>query len=88
MDTSSDHVGMFEAKTHFSEIVERVLSEGRPITITRRGRPVVDITPTRTEPSAQLSREQAVSELLKLREELTAMSAPEIVDLVNEGRNR
>ena len=60
---------MFEAKTHFSEIVQRVLKEGRPITITRRGQPVVDITPTQSQRTGRMSRQEALMEFGKLRGE-------------------
>jgi len=83
-----DQIGMFEAKTHFSEIVERVLSEGRPITITRRGQPVVDITPTRSQLAGRMTRQEALEELAKLRGEIQLMTKDAILDLIAEGRAR
>jgi prevent-host-death family protein len=83
-----DQIGMFEAKTHFSEIVQRVLKEGRPITITRRGQPVVDITPTRSQRTGRMSRQEALVELGKLRGEVASMTRAEILALVAEGRGR
>lgn len=82
------HVGMFEAKTHFSELVERVVAEGRPITITRRGQPIVDITPTQARQSGQLSRKDAVEQLFTLRKEVASNSDAEILALIEEGRSR
>lgn len=38
-------VGLFEAKTKFSEICDDVVRTCEPVTITRRGRPVVRIVP-------------------------------------------
>lgn len=38
-------VGMHEAKTHFSRLVERALA-GEEIIITRSGQPVVTLVPT------------------------------------------
>lgn len=83
-----DQVGMFEAKTRFSELVNRVISEGRPITVTRRGQPVVDITPTRSQRSGQKSRQEALQDLAELREEVKSMSKQEILDLIAAGRVR
>ena len=46
MNTS--HIGAFEAKTHLSEILERV-RHGRSYVITKRGEPVAELRPvTRT----------------------------------------
>ena len=43
-----DSVGAFDAKTHLSELLERV-ARGEEITITRRGRPIARLVPV--EPS-------------------------------------
>jgi prevent-host-death family protein len=83
-----EQIGMFEAKTHFSELVQRVMSEGRPITVTRRGRPVVDITPTKSQIAGRMSRRDAVAELGKLRDEVPAMTRQEVLALVAAGRGR
>ena len=39
------HVGIFEAKTRLSEICEEVASTQEPVTVTRRGKPLVRIDP-------------------------------------------
>lgn len=39
-----DSVGLFEAKTHLSEIIERVQS-GESFQITKRGQPVAKLSP-------------------------------------------
>jgi prevent-host-death family protein len=36
-------VGIFEAKTHLSEICEEVASTHEPVTVTKRGKPLVRI---------------------------------------------
>lgn len=41
---NGDRVGLFEAKTHFSELVARA-EAGEEITITRHGRPVARLAP-------------------------------------------
>jgi len=38
-------IGLFEAKTKFSEICERVAAKGEAVLVTRRGRPLVKIEP-------------------------------------------
>lgn len=37
--------GMFEAKTHFSELVQKVQEEGLVYCITKRGEPVAELRP-------------------------------------------
>ena len=38
-------IGLFEAKTKFSEICERVAVQGVGVVVTRRGKPLVKIEP-------------------------------------------
>ena len=38
-------IGLFEAKTKFSEICERVAAQGVAVVVTRRGKPLVTIEP-------------------------------------------
>jgi prevent-host-death family protein len=38
-------IGLFEAKTKFSEICEQVAAQGVPVVVTRRGKPLVRIEP-------------------------------------------
>ncbi|MCH7918996.1 MAG: type II toxin-antitoxin system Phd/YefM family antitoxin [Planctomycetes bacterium] len=80
-------IGMFEAKTHFSEIVDRVVREGRPITITKRGEPVVEITPAKTRSSKIMTRKQAIAALKKLRAEVPTLNQEQIRALIDEGRH-
>jgi len=47
-------IGMHEAKTHLSQLVERALA-GEEIVVTRRGKPAVRLTPV-----AQLSSRDAL----------------------------
>jgi prevent-host-death family protein len=39
----SEDVGIFEAKTHLSQLVDRVASGGVSFRITRRGKPVAEL---------------------------------------------
>jgi prevent-host-death family protein len=44
------HIGVFEAKTRLSELLERA-EQGEEVVITRRGRPVVRLAPLMNRPS-------------------------------------
>jgi len=45
-------VGVLEAKNRLSELLDRV-ERGEPVTITRHGRPVADLTPIRRKPTPE-----------------------------------
>lgn len=47
MLTSMTRIGMHEAKTHLSKLVERAL-DGEEIVLTRRGEPAVRLVPERS----------------------------------------
>ena len=83
-----ERIGIFDAKTRFSEIVEQVQATGQSVTVTNRGKPVVDITPTHAHPESRMSREEAFAEIDRLRQEVPPMSREEIRDLIQEGRDR
>ncbi|HUY92469.1 MAG TPA: type II toxin-antitoxin system prevent-host-death family antitoxin [Pirellulales bacterium] len=76
-------VGAYEAKTHFSELLERVAA-GEEITITRHGSPVARLVPVRSAPS-QESRREVISQmrLLASRNRLRGLK---VKDLMAEGR--
>ena len=40
-------VSLYEAKASLSKLIEKVRKEGRPVTISRHGKPVVDLVPHR-----------------------------------------
>ena len=44
MDHTEHRIGAFEAKTHFSQILNRV-ERGETVTITRHGRPIAKMVP-------------------------------------------
>lgn len=58
-------VGAFEAKTHFSALLERV-AQGEEIVITRHGRPVARLVPALQDDEAALLGE-AIATLKRLR---------------------
>ena len=57
-------IGAFEAKTHFSQIIEKV-ENGADFVITRRGKPVAKIIPFKQEP--EITRQDAFSQLMEMR---------------------
>lgn len=81
-------LGIFEVKTHFSEVVDRVLREGRPITVTRRGIPVVDIVPSSAAASTRMTPTEALAALAVLRKEVKPVGPNEIKALTDEARTR
>jgi prevent-host-death family protein len=76
-------VGTYTAKTHFSELLERV-EAGEEITITRHGTPVARLVPVKKKYSSKQRRE-AIERIKKLSQGLT-LGGLKIRDMVNEGR--
>jgi len=81
-------IGIDKVRSRFSQIVDRVLREGRSVTVTRHGKPVVDITPTRERPANGMTRAQAMEEIARLRQEVPRLTRQQVLDLVEEGRRR
>jgi prevent-host-death family protein len=85
-----ESVGLFEAKTHFSELVARA-EQGEEVIITRHNKPVAKIVPI-TEVSPELFRQRmaAVAELQAVGREMQRRGGPitneEILEWVREGR--
>jgi prevent-host-death family protein len=77
-----ESVGLFEAKTHLSSLLERV-AKGETIQITRRGVPVARLTPVAV--SAQKAREEAGRRIRELRKG-TSLRGLRIRDLIEKGR--
>jgi len=77
-------IGTFQAKTHFSQLLERV-AKGEEITITKHGRPVARLIP-----AARPSREQVAAifrQMDALRQSLPkSMDKTTLEDLINHGR--
>jgi prevent-host-death family protein len=76
-------VGLFDAKTRLSELVEQVASGGEDILITRRGKAVARLVPI--DESSEVERSLAL--LLAARESLKAGSGS-LRDLIDEGRRQ
>jgi len=80
---SSNTVGAFEAKTHLSELLEKV-EAGEEIIITKHGAPVARLVPVKKEASPQ-ERLAAVQRIQKLATGLS-LGGLKIKDLISEGR--
>ena len=79
-------IGIFDAKTRFSEIAKRVKDTGQPVHVTNRGEEMVDITPIPARSIGRRTREQAFAELTRLRRELPKSSLAQIKADIEEGR--
>lgn len=76
-------VGAYEAKTHLSELLEKV-EAGEEVIITKHGAPVAKLVPLRKEASAE-QRAAAVRRIQKLAAGLS-LGGLKIRDLISEGR--
>jgi prevent-host-death family protein len=81
-----EEVGMFAAKTRFSEIAKKVKETGRPVRVTNRGEEMVDITPIPPRTNGRRTRKQALAELSRLRRDLPKTSLAQIKADIEEGR--
>ncbi len=71
------------AKTHFSELLERVES-GEEITITRRGMPVARLVPVKKKSTGD-ERSAAISRWIE-RSKGLSLGGLKVRDLISEGR--
>jgi prevent-host-death family protein len=78
-----ESIGVLEAKTHFSELLERV-EHGETIQITKRGQPVALLTPPKSPKKRDIH--EIVERIKKLGERNTLGPGLTIKDLINEGR--
>lgn len=76
-------VGAFEAKTHLSDLLDRV-SRGEKITITRHGVPAAMLIPVE-ETRAKLTHEEIVDGMRKLRKRVKT-GKMSVRGMVAEGR--
>jgi prevent-host-death family protein len=88
---STQTIGLFEAKTHLSELVARV-EAGDEVVITRHNKPVAKLVPITTEISPELYRKrlEILDELQAVGREIAARGGPitveEILSWRDEGR--
>jgi prevent-host-death family protein len=83
MQQDSNTVGAYQAKTHLSELLEKV-EAGEEIIITKHGAPVAKLVPMKKEASAE-QRASAIRRIQKLGSGLS-LGGLKIKDLINEGR--
>lgn len=85
MRTAADAnvVGAYEAKTHLSELLEKV-EAGEEITITRHGSPVAKLVPVKKKPTAD-ERAAAILRIQKLGATLS-LGGLRVKNLIEEGR--
>jgi prevent-host-death family protein len=75
-------VGAFEAKTHFSQLLDRV-ANGERVTITRHGEPVAQLVPAR--PARDPSALKALVDEIKRTRKGRSLAGIKIKDLLHEG---
>lgn len=75
-------IGSFEAKTHFSALLERT-ARGEVFVITRRGKPVAKLVPIDSASAGRAA--EAVEQLKRLRER-TTLGGLSWKELRDEGR--
>lgn len=83
------HVGIFEAKTHLSSLLEEV-EKGGEIVITRHGKPVAKLVRAeqRLSPEAAERRKKALKELLEIGDRLKINATQEQIKAwIEEGRH-
>jgi prevent-host-death family protein len=79
----SNTVGAYEAKTHLSELLEKV-EAGEEITITKHGAPVAKLVPVKKEVRPE-ERLAAIDRIQKLATGLS-LGGLKVKDLIREGR--
>lgn len=83
-------VGLFEAKTHLSELIARA-ERGEEVVITRHNKPVAKIVPIReVSPELVARRLEIIAEMQRIGREMEAQGGPitieEILSWRDEGR--
>jgi prevent-host-death family protein len=76
-------VGSFEAKTHMSQLLERV-AQGEEITITKHGKPVARLVPA--VPEAPKPDVRAAVEAMKQFRKGRSLGCLSIREMIEEGR--
>ena len=79
----SNTVGAYEAKTHLSELLEKV-EAGEEITITKHGAPVAKLVPVKKKVRPE-ERVAAIDRIQKLAAGLS-LGGLKVKDLIREGR--
>lgn len=85
-----ESIGLFEAKTHLSELIARA-ERGEEVIITRHNKPVAKLVPINEVPAELIARRrQALAELQDIGRRIAARGGPitieEILQWRDEGR--
>jgi prevent-host-death family protein len=80
---SRNIVGAYDAKTHLSELLEKV-EAGEEITITKHGAPIARLVPVKRRASTE-ERLAAIERIQKLARGLS-LGGLKVKDLIREGR--
>ncbi len=78
----TNSIGAFDAKNHFSALLERV-SHGETVTITKRGKPVAVLAPVPSQES--ITPRKAAANILRLRKS-ASLDGLSIRELRDEGK--
>ena len=78
-----ENIGAYEAKTHFSSILERV-NAGESFTITKHGLPVAQLIPVA--PARTRDVKQVFQQLAEFRKGKTLGLGLNVRDMIEEGR--
>lgn len=78
---SVNNVGIHDAKTHFSKLIESV-KKGRSITITQRGHPVAVLVPVDDQLQDKKDRLIAIEKIREFKKLQSPMSAKEFERLL------
>ncbi|MCL2025412.1 MAG: type II toxin-antitoxin system prevent-host-death family antitoxin [Leptospirales bacterium] len=81
---AQQQIGTFEAKTHFSKIIEEV-ERGADYVITKRGKPVAKLIPFQQQP--EMTRREALEKIKEVRKRYHGKSGDfNIREAIEEGR--
>jgi prevent-host-death family protein len=80
---TTDTIGAYEAKTHFSALLEKV-EAGEAFTITKHGTPVARLVPIKKELTSA-ERRKVIERWIE-RSKGLSLGGLKIRDLINEGR--
>ena len=75
-----------QAKDQLSKLVDEVL-EGKDVTITRHGKPVVEMRPSAQIPASKRSVEETLEWLRKCREQCPKIEGPAAVEVIRAMRD-
>ncbi|MCL2441762.1 MAG: type II toxin-antitoxin system prevent-host-death family antitoxin [Treponema sp.] len=77
-------IGAYEAKTHFSQVLDRV-AKGTEYIVSKRGKPVAKIIPIEQE--KKMTRKEAINALIELRKQYRGVPGDfNIREAIEDGR--